>query len=125
MHRLLVGSILLTVSDACARSHSLHITVADNRTVTHAVFMFQGARQNISDYLHVTVAVLGKATTSGNEVFIDHAQITKAHETWVIVLIEGERVVGVEPAVVEVAAFPGASCSKHWLMAFGFLMVSS
>lgn len=49
----------------------------------------------------------------GDGVFVDDAEGAEAHVVGVPVLAEGEGVVGVEPAVVEVAAIGGSSDGDH------------
>jgi len=50
------------------------------------------------------VTMLGKPSTGGDKIFIDHAETTKAHVTWIVVLIEREGVIGIQPTMVEVAS---------------------
>src|SRR5215470_1493334 len=96
--------IEFTVSDASSGSHSLHITGPDHRSIAHAVFVFQCTLENISNDLHIAVTMLGKPSTGCDKVFIDHAETTKAHVAWIVILIEGEGVIGIQPTMVEVTS---------------------
>jgi hypothetical protein len=66
--------------------------------------MFQSTIENVGNDLHVAVAMLGKSPTGCDKVFIDHAQTTEAHVAWIVILIEGEGVISVQPTVVEVTS---------------------
>src|SRR6185436_12945922 len=78
--------------------------------------MLQRALENVSNDLHVAMAVHGKASTGGNKIFIDNSQHSKAHVAGIVVLIERECVIGVEPAVVEVSPLLSFSNRDHLLL---------
>ena len=48
--------------------------------------------------------VLAKTPAGGDKILVHHPQRAEAHLPWVVIGGEGESVVGIEPAVVEMAA---------------------
>ena len=70
---------------------------------------------DVGNDFHIPVSVGGKALARRHHVFVDHAQDGKAHLTGVIIVSKGKRVVGVEPAVVEVSAILGLAQTDHVL----------
>jgi hypothetical protein len=64
------------------------------------------------------MTVHAEALAGLHHVVVDHPQGTEAHVPGVVVLAEREGVPGVEPAVVEVAAFPGGTPRDHDLGSF-------
>src|SRR5216683_4117647 len=85
-------------------AHALYVAAPDDRTRANAVAMLKGPLQNVSDDLHVAMAVPWETTPSLNKVFINDAQATKLGVLRIVVITERESVVGVEPAEIEVAA---------------------
>ena len=57
--------------------------------------------------------ILDEALAGLDAVLVDDAQLPEVHEFGVVVLCEGKREARVEPAVVGVTAFFGASHRKH------------
>ncbi len=71
--------------------------------------MRQFAREDVGEDFGVAVRVGGKAVVGRDAVFVEDAQGAEGLEGWVVVLGEGEGVVGAEPAVVGVAAIAAAA----------------
>ena len=82
---LALGMVELTVFNAGAGTHALHVPWRNAFDVTHAVLVGQIARQHIADDFHVLVAMGAKTSTRGNAVFVDDAQIAPAHVGMVVV----------------------------------------
>ena len=93
----------LAVLHACACTHALNIAGRNTLDIAHAVFVRQFARQHIADDFHVFVAMGSKAPACGNVVFIDHAQVAKAHVCRVVITSKRKRMLRLEPAVVSMA----------------------
>ena len=54
-----------------------------------------------------------------NKVFIDYSQSAESHVPGIVVLIEGERVIGVEPPMIKMPALVGfANCDQGDLSPF-------
>src|SRR5438067_8968201 len=104
MHRLTWRRVGLAVADARSGAHLLHIIGTNDRACAHAVLMLKRAFEHVSDDLHVAVTVRGKAVPSLHAVFVDDAKGAKGHEARIVILIEREGVIGIEPAEVEMAA---------------------
>ena len=98
--------------------HALQFTGPDDRAVAHAVLVLQRAFEDVGDDLHVPVAVHAEPLTGLHAVIVDDPQGAKAHVGGIVVVAKGKRVVGVEPAVVEVAPLGSLanarSCSPPW-----------
>jgi hypothetical protein len=80
--------------------------------------------EHIADDFHIAVAVRAKARAGGNPVFVDHAQIAEPHMARVVVTGKRKAVIGLEPAVVGVAAFLGFAQSHHGVLPFVQVTVS-
>ena len=95
----------LRVTHTRARAHALHIPGGNAFDIAHVVLVGQIARQHIADDLHVLVAVGAKTSARRDPVFVDHPQITPAHELWVLVARKRKTVKRLQPTVVGVASF--------------------
>jgi hypothetical protein len=89
--------IIFTVPDPGPSCHPLHLTGTDHRPVAHAVLVLQGPLQDIGENFHVTMPMGGEAGARLHAVLIEHPQLAKAHIAWIVIAIEGERVIAVEP----------------------------
>src|SRR5437016_2832921 len=96
-----------------ARAHPLSVTRANDGAISHAVFMFQGTLQHVSNDLHVAMRVHGKTVAVLDRVFIDHAQGVKSHEAGVIILIKRKGEMSVEPAEIASTTFVTVSNVDH------------
>ena len=103
----------LAVLHASACAHALHVTGRDALDVAHAVLVGQFARQHVADDFHVAVAMGAKPGARRNAVFVDDAQVAKAHVGGVVVPGEREAVEGIEPAMVGVAPVLRFTNSQH------------
>jgi hypothetical protein len=77
--------------------------------------MAQLAVDDVGEDLHVAVRVHAKAATGADAVFVDDPEVAKAHVARVVVIGEGKGVMGVEPAVVGMAALAGGPEDDHGL----------
>lgn len=73
--------------------------------------MRQLAAEDVAEDLGVAVRVGREAGVGGDAVFVEDAQGAEVSVGGVVIVGEGEGVVGVEPAVVGVAAVAGAAQS--------------
>src|SRR6185436_2970104 len=103
----------LAVAHAAAGAHPLHVAGDDGGTRPHRVLMAERAFQHVADDLRVAMTVGAEALAGLHPVLVDHPQRAVAHVPGVVVVGEGERVVGVEPAVVGVAALRAAAQFGH------------
>ncbi len=86
--------------------------------------MFEGAAEDIGDDFHIAVGVHAEAFSGHDEVIINDAERAEAHPIGVVIIGEAERMVGIEPAVLGVAAFMGFTdddhgLKEHWFGGFG------
>src|SRR3990167_4616153 len=107
--------IEFAVSDATARAHALYFAGPYHRASTQAVLVFERALQDVGNDFHIPVSVGGKTLARRHRVFVDHAQDGETHLTGVVIVGKGKRVVGVEPAVVEMSAILGLAQTDHVL----------
>ena len=75
--------------------------------------MRQVAREHVAHDLHVFVAVGAKAGAGRDAIFIDDAQVAKAHVGRVVVAREREAVKALEPAMVGPAAILRFANAQH------------
>ena len=85
------------------RGHALDVSGRDGLYVSKAILVGEFARQDISDDLHVLMAMGTKALSGGHTVFVDDSQIAPAHELRVVVIGKREGMKGLEPATVSLA----------------------
>ena len=93
------------VGDTGTGAHALNLAGADDRTVSHAVLVFQRTFQDIGDDLHVTVGMGRKTFIWLDPILIDNPQVSEAHMLRVVITGKGKGVIGIQPAVFGVAAF--------------------
>src|SRR5260221_5289431 len=110
-----LGLVLLAVLHAAARAHALHVARDDGRARAHRVLVAERALQHVADDFHVAVAVRAEAGAGLDAVLVDDAQRAEPHVRGIVVAGERKRVPGVEPAVLGVAALPGAADLEHAL----------
>jgi hypothetical protein len=97
------------VHDAGAGAHHLHLTPADDALAAGAVLVGHRAGDHIGENLHVAVGMGAEAAAGRDGVVVDDPQRAEAVVLGVVVVGEREGVEAVEPAVVGVAAFVGAT----------------
>src|SRR5262245_33654229 len=118
-----VGGVELAVENACSSAHPLELAWSDDGAGSQAVLVFQGAFENAGDDFHVPMAMRAKALAGLNAVLVDNAQRAKPHMGAVVIVCEGERVVGVQPAMVKMASLMGFAYRDHiwrlsWFLSF-------
>ncbi|MNT22915.1 hypothetical protein D3C72_1583170 [compost metagenome] len=101
------------MAHARARAHALHLARADLGLVAHGVLVLERAVEHDRDDLHVRVAVGAEALAGRDAVLVDHPQHREAHVGGIVVVGEREGVVGVEPAVIGMAALVAGAKGQH------------
>ena len=106
--------IVFAVLHAAPRAHHLDLPRDDLRVIAQAVPVFDDPLEDISEDLHVLVA-MGRETHAGvHEVLINDPQRPEGHVGRIVVVGETEAMPGHQPAVIGEAAFLGAShCELH------------
>lgn len=99
--------------NAGACGDALDLSAFDGAMAAERVVVFEFAGDDVGDDFHVAVGVHGEATCGRDDIFVDDAERTEAHVLWIAVVGEAEGVVGVEPAVIEVASVFAASDFDH------------
>src|SRR6185369_12815346 len=95
----------LAVCNAGTGTHPLHLAGTDDRTVTHAVLVFQCPFQDIGNDLHVTVGMDWKTFPWLNPILVDDPQLSETHVLLVVIIGKGKGVAGIEPTVVGTSSF--------------------
>src|SRR5262245_32709311 len=113
MNPFLVRRVEFAMANAGSRSHALQLPGPDDRAIAHAVSVFERSPEDISDDLHIPVAVHPETLTGLHSIIVDYPQGTKAHIGRVVVISKGEGVVRVEPAMVEMASLGCSADSEH------------
>jgi len=104
MNRLVLGVIELAVTDAGPGTHALYLAGKDHRAGAQAVLVLERAFEDIGDDFHVAVRMRRETFARRHTILVDDAQRGKAHVPRVVIIGEGKRMPGVEPAVIGVAA---------------------
>src|SRR4249920_2135325 len=76
--------------------------------------MFERAFEHVGDDFHVAVRVRGKALAGRDAVVIQDAQRAEMHMLGVVIVGKRKCEIGIEPAVVEMAAFLTFADIDHW-----------
>ena len=105
--------IRLAMADAAPRGHALPVARKDHRAGAQAVFVFELARQDIGDDLHVAMRMCRETAAGRNPIFIDHAQRAEPHSLGVGVIVKTESMARLQPAVVAAAALTARSDGHH------------
>jgi hypothetical protein len=63
----------------------LNFTWFDGGTIPKAIFVLQGARDDIAQNFHVAVRVGAKASRRPNNIIINDAQWSKTNVSWVLI----------------------------------------
>ena len=71
------------------------------------------AVEHVADDLHVAMPMGAEALPARHAIFVEHAQRPELHVVLVEIIREGEAVVGLEPAVIGMAAICTASDDFH------------
>src|SRR5436305_6703449 len=121
MDGIRLGSIAFTVAEAAAGAHALPVARADDRASAEGILVLDGALEDVGDDLHVAMRVRRETLATGDAVLVDDAQGTEAHVVAVVIFAERKRVISIEPAEVEVAAFGGFASDDH---GFAFLILT-
>src|ERR1700722_20668409 len=98
---------------ARAGAHTLDVARMNGRAVAHAVLVRQSAFEHITDDFHVAMAVCPKTLATRDAILVDHPQRAEMHVLRVVIAGERKAVIRIEPAVVSVAPFIGASNFEH------------
>src|SRR5215213_5917404 len=92
VYGLILRVVELAVAHARARAHALQLAGPYHRRGADAVAVFERAGHDVSDYLHVAVAVRAEAARGRDDVLVYDEQVAEARVPRVVVAVEGERV---------------------------------
>src|SRR5262249_9454845 len=115
----------LAVQDARPGAHALELAGPDDRAVAHAVAVLELALQNVGEDLHVAVTVGPEPLPRPDAVLVEDAKLTEAHLVGVVVFVEGERVVAVQPVEEGPAALIFPAWFYHGCSLMNYLTNSS
>jgi len=99
--------------DAGARGHPLQLARAQDLAVAQAVAMLQFAREDISHDFHVAMRMHAEPLAGSDAILVHDAERTEVVVGRVVIVAKGKGVVGVEPAMVEMATLGGESRDEH------------
>ena len=107
------------MADAGAGAHHLHVASLGTALVALVVLMADGAFADVGDDFHVRMRVRREAGAGLDGVVIPHPQRTPVHARRVVVLGEGEVVLGIQPTVVGSAEAGKRATLDHGLLLRG------
>ncbi len=99
--------------NAGSRRDALHLASLHHSAVSHAVLVFERAADDVTDDFKIAVWVRAKTLASLHSVFVNHPQAAESDVLRVVIIREGKGVVTVQPAVIGMATFVGASDFHH------------
>jgi hypothetical protein len=79
----------------------------------HAVLMRQTAFKDVADDLHIAVGMRAEAFARCDAVVVNHSQCMESHVRRIVIIREGKRMPGIQPATVGVAAIFRAPDQDH------------
>jgi hypothetical protein len=88
MHRVALGCIELTVLDAGACAHALHLTWTNDRACAERIIVRKRALENIRNNLHVAMAMHTEPRSGSDAIFVDNAQGIKSDVRSIVVVGE-------------------------------------
>jgi len=89
------GGIELAVGHATTGAHELDLAGLEGAAVTQTVLVGECAFEHVAEDFHVAVRVGTETFASGNAVVVDDAERAEAHVGGIVVVSEGEGVVGI------------------------------
>src|SRR5215471_12221496 len=98
MDRFGPGGVELTVGYTSAGAHALDFPRPNDGARTHAVLMFESPFENVGDDFHITMRMRSKPFTRRDTIFVDDAQSAKTHGIRIVITIEREGVIRVQPS---------------------------
>ncbi|MOA05482.1 hypothetical protein D3C78_1250830 [compost metagenome] len=99
--------------DAAAGAHHLYVAGFGAALVAQAVLVGDRALADVGDDFHLAVRMRWEAGARGDFVIVPDAQVAPAFAVGVVVLGEGEVVLGIQPAVVGAAELVEGSAFDH------------
>jgi hypothetical protein len=81
--------------------------------MAHRILMLKRSAQNIGDDFHVMMRMRAEAAAGRHCVVVDDAQTAKTHPVRIVIVREGKRVPGVQPAMIGMATLFGFSDLDH------------
>src|SRR5689334_2093637 len=98
MNRISTRWIEFAVSYASPGAHPLDFAGPNDRTIAETIFVFERALHDISDDLHVPMAVGSESSAGLHSIFIDDAKLPKSHLLRIVVLGEREGMPTIQPS---------------------------
>jgi hypothetical protein len=100
------------VIDTRPGTHCLNFARTDHVRVPEAVFVLEPAAQRNRNDLHLTMRMHAETRPRNDRIVVEDPQRTEIEARRIVIVGETERMVGPEPAVVEIAA-RGGLVQKH------------
>src|SRR5262245_61305218 len=122
MHPLCIRRVEFAVPHPSAGGHVLQLAGPQDGAVAHAISVFQRSLENIGNDLHVAVAMHPKALAWLHAIVVDHSEGAEAHECGVVIVAKGERVVGIEPTVIQVTSLSSLAYQDHGFPPFIYIL---
>jgi hypothetical protein len=112
---LLLRSVKFTVDHSCSGRHRLNRVGAEYVLLPHAVLVREAAIKYVSEDLHVAVSMCAEPPSGSDAVVVQDAQRAETHVRGIVITREGEGMVCVEPAMIDVTPLFAAPNSDHKL----------
>ena len=100
------------MSHSGSRTHQLDFAGLQLTTITHAVLVPDRPGDHIAENFHIAMGMGRESCTGSDLILIDHPQAAEPHVRWIVIIGEAEAVIGIQPTVVRVASFGGATNGK-------------
>ncbi|MNJ64193.1 hypothetical protein D3C77_601360 [compost metagenome] len=111
------------MDDAAAGTHHLHVASGGTALVAQAVLVGDRSFAHIGDDFHVAVRVRREAAMGRDGVIVPHPEQAPVHARRVVIIREGEVVLGIQPAVLCAAELLEGTYVDHGIILMGFATV--
>ena len=105
--------VVFGVPDTGAGAHHLDVSGFGSAFIAETVLVRHRAFANVGDDFHVRVRVRRKARVGRDLVVVPNAQRAPTHSRGIVVVCEGEMVLGLQPAVIFSSEFFEWSVFDH------------
>ena len=87
------------MTNPASRTQVLEVTRLNDRSISHAVLVFQSSAHYVGENLRVVVRVCGEPPARLNDVIVHHDERMKAIVVFVVIIGEGKSEPGVKPSM--------------------------
>ena len=104
VYGILLGVIIFGVAHSGAGAHPLNFTRTYHANVSHIIFVFQGAFDDVGDDFHLAMRMQRKTACRGDDVIIENAQRAKIQVLGIVIMVKREVPICLKPICFKMIA---------------------